>query len=365
MPVGQMILVRAAGPKNLARVMSAIGVPMILAPVLGPTLGGLLIEHAGWQWIFFVNIPIGAVAVVAALRLLPREPPETAGPLDALGFVLAGRGRRRRHVRAGGERPHREPRRPERPRAADDRPRAHRGLRRARAAHRAPAARHAPLRQPRVQRRRADDVRARRRAVRRDDPHAAVLPDRPRRQRRGDGPAADPPGHRRGAGDALRRAGDRALRRRAHGARRHRRDAGRHDPVHADHRGHAVRAHQRGDVRPRLRSRPVHDARVDRGVRGAAPRSGQRRHPAADGRAARGRVDRDGGPHGHPAGPPRRGGPVGERAGRRVRRHLPVGDRHLAAGDRADDPPYARRTARRPRRARGDRAGAHGRGGRR
>ncbi|UGS34313.1 DHA2 family efflux MFS transporter permease subunit [Capillimicrobium parvum] len=92
MPVGQMILVRAAGPKNLARVMSAIGVPMILAPVLGPTLGGLLIEHAGWQWIFFVNVPIGAVAVVAALRLLPREAPETAGPLDVLGFVLAGVG---------------------------------------------------------------------------------------------------------------------------------------------------------------------------------------------------------------------------------------------------------------------------------
>jgi EmrB/QacA subfamily drug resistance transporter len=92
MPVGQMILIRAAGPKNLARVMSAIGVPMILAPVLGPTLGGLLIEHAGWQWIFFVNVPIGAVAVAAALRLLPADHPETAGPLDALGFVLAGGG---------------------------------------------------------------------------------------------------------------------------------------------------------------------------------------------------------------------------------------------------------------------------------
>jgi len=92
MPVGQMILVRAAGPQNLARVMSAIGVPMILAPVLGPTLGGLLIEHAGWQWIFFVNVPIGAVAMVAAVRLLPADEPAVAGPLDALGFVLAGAG---------------------------------------------------------------------------------------------------------------------------------------------------------------------------------------------------------------------------------------------------------------------------------
>src|ERR671938_1963947 len=73
MPIGQMILVKAAGPRNMAKVMSAIGVPIILAPVLEPTLGGLLVEHAGWQWIFFVNLPVGIAAVIAALRLLPRE----------------------------------------------------------------------------------------------------------------------------------------------------------------------------------------------------------------------------------------------------------------------------------------------------
>ena len=71
MPVGQMVLVKAAGPRNLPRVMSAIGVPIVMAPVFGPTLGGLLVQHAGWQWIFLVNVPIGALAVFAALRLLP------------------------------------------------------------------------------------------------------------------------------------------------------------------------------------------------------------------------------------------------------------------------------------------------------
>src|SRR5919107_3271858 len=88
MPIGQMILVRAAGPKNMARVMSAIGVPIILAPVFGPTLGGLLLEHAGWQWIFFVNLPVGIAAVIAALRLLPRDADTraAAGRLDALGL---------------------------------------------------------------------------------------------------------------------------------------------------------------------------------------------------------------------------------------------------------------------------------------
>ena len=94
MPIGQMILVRAAGPRNMARVMSAIGVPIILAPVFGPTLGGLLLEHVGWQWIFFVNLPIGIVAVIAALRLLPQDgrPAATAGKLDASASALVATG---------------------------------------------------------------------------------------------------------------------------------------------------------------------------------------------------------------------------------------------------------------------------------
>jgi EmrB/QacA subfamily drug resistance transporter len=94
MPIGQMILVKAAGPQNMPRVMSAIGVPIILAPVFGPTLGGLLVEHAGWQWIFFVNLPIGVAAVTAALRLLPRDEDlsATAGRLDAIGLALVASG---------------------------------------------------------------------------------------------------------------------------------------------------------------------------------------------------------------------------------------------------------------------------------
>ncbi|MDA0166879.1 DHA2 family efflux MFS transporter permease subunit [Solirubrobacter ginsenosidimutans] len=94
LPIGQMILVRAAGPKNMARVMSAIGVPIILAPVFGPTLGGLLLDNAGWQWIFFVNLPIGIAAVIAAMRLLPRDvaDPVKAGKLDATGLALVATG---------------------------------------------------------------------------------------------------------------------------------------------------------------------------------------------------------------------------------------------------------------------------------
>jgi EmrB/QacA subfamily drug resistance transporter len=93
-PVGQIVLVKAAGPRNMARVMSAIGVPIILAPVFGPTLGGLLVEHAGWQWIFYVNIPVGLAAIVAALRLLPNDSiePQSAGRLDVAGLALVAAG---------------------------------------------------------------------------------------------------------------------------------------------------------------------------------------------------------------------------------------------------------------------------------
>src|ERR1700742_1079166 len=93
-PIGQIALVKAAGPRNMARVMSAIGVPIILAPVFGPTLGGLLLEHVGWQSIFFVNVPVGIVAAFAALRLLPRDQvePASAGKLDAIGLGLVASG---------------------------------------------------------------------------------------------------------------------------------------------------------------------------------------------------------------------------------------------------------------------------------
>ena len=93
-PIGQMILVKAAGPRNLPKVMSFIGVPIVLAPVLGPTLGGLLLQTVGWQWIFLVNVPVGILAFSLAMRLLPRDTAGTAqaGRLDVIGLALAAAG---------------------------------------------------------------------------------------------------------------------------------------------------------------------------------------------------------------------------------------------------------------------------------
>jgi EmrB/QacA subfamily drug resistance transporter len=88
LPLGQMILARAAGPQRMGQVMSVIGVPMVLGPMIGPIVGGLLIDHLSWHWIFVINVPFGLAALIAGWRLLPTVVPAPAGPLDVRGLVL-------------------------------------------------------------------------------------------------------------------------------------------------------------------------------------------------------------------------------------------------------------------------------------
>ena len=71
MPIGMITLAQAAGPERIGRVMGIVGVPMLLAPVLGPVIGGPIVTHLSWRWIFFVNLPIGIVGLLLARRLLP------------------------------------------------------------------------------------------------------------------------------------------------------------------------------------------------------------------------------------------------------------------------------------------------------
>jgi EmrB/QacA subfamily drug resistance transporter len=92
MPLGQMILAQAAGPQRLGRVMSIVGVPMLLAPIFGPVIGGAIVGGASWRWIFFVNLPVGALALALALRLLPPVPPRPHDRLDVLGLGLLSGG---------------------------------------------------------------------------------------------------------------------------------------------------------------------------------------------------------------------------------------------------------------------------------
>ncbi|MEA2145623.1 MAG: hypothetical protein QOG59_1210 [Solirubrobacteraceae bacterium] len=93
MPVGMSVLAQTAGPRHMGRVMSVIGVPMLLGPVLGPVLGGLIVTNTAWQWIFYVNVPIAAVSLILAARLLNRDQGRAnAGKLDWVGVALLSPG---------------------------------------------------------------------------------------------------------------------------------------------------------------------------------------------------------------------------------------------------------------------------------
>jgi EmrB/QacA subfamily drug resistance transporter len=88
MPVGQLIMAQVAGPKRMGRVMGIVSMPAMLAPILGPVVGGAILEGLHWSWIFLVNVPIGAIALALAWRMLPNTDSGEAGRLDVLGMAL-------------------------------------------------------------------------------------------------------------------------------------------------------------------------------------------------------------------------------------------------------------------------------------
>ncbi|WGL52639.1 DHA2 family efflux MFS transporter permease subunit [Nocardioides sp. BP30] len=92
MPLGMTILTRAAGPERVGRVMAVLGVPMLLGPILGPILGGWLIDVASWHWIFLVNVPLGAIALVYAWRALDKDNPQSSESFDFVGMLLLSPG---------------------------------------------------------------------------------------------------------------------------------------------------------------------------------------------------------------------------------------------------------------------------------
>jgi len=93
LPVGQTMLAAKAGPQRMGRVMSVVAVPAMLGPVLGPVLGGAIVDNLAWRWMFFINVPICAIALVAAFVWLPRDAERVRGVrLDLLGLVLLSPG---------------------------------------------------------------------------------------------------------------------------------------------------------------------------------------------------------------------------------------------------------------------------------
>jgi EmrB/QacA subfamily drug resistance transporter len=92
MPAGMTILTRAAGPHRLGRIMSVMGIPLLMGPILGPILGGWLVDQVSWRWIFYINVPIGLAAFVSALTILPRDRGERGHRFDYVGALLLSPG---------------------------------------------------------------------------------------------------------------------------------------------------------------------------------------------------------------------------------------------------------------------------------
>ena len=88
MPLAQIIMADAAGPKRMGRVMGLVAVPMMLAQTLGPLLGGTIIQVLNWHWIFFVNLIVGAFAIPLAIKLLPTKTGSKTDGLDFTGLAL-------------------------------------------------------------------------------------------------------------------------------------------------------------------------------------------------------------------------------------------------------------------------------------
>ncbi len=91
-PVGRLIVLRSVEKHELIRSMAFVSIPGLVAPVLGPPLGGFITTYFTWRWIFFLNIPIGLAGIALVAIFFQNLRSEERGPFDLIGFVLSGAG---------------------------------------------------------------------------------------------------------------------------------------------------------------------------------------------------------------------------------------------------------------------------------
>ena len=91
-PVGTAMLYRSFPPAERARASTVLIVPTVIAPALGPIIGGLIVDNTSWRWIFYVNIPIGVLGFIFGAIYLREHREPTAGKFDIPGFFLSGFG---------------------------------------------------------------------------------------------------------------------------------------------------------------------------------------------------------------------------------------------------------------------------------
>jgi EmrB/QacA subfamily drug resistance transporter len=92
LPVGRLAVLRAFPREKLLQAMSFVAIPGLIGPLIGPTLGGWLVEVATWHWIFLINIPIGLVGCLTTFLYMPDSRVSDVAPFDAAGFGLLSLG---------------------------------------------------------------------------------------------------------------------------------------------------------------------------------------------------------------------------------------------------------------------------------
>jgi EmrB/QacA subfamily drug resistance transporter len=91
-PLSMAMLYRIVPPPKIGQAMGMYGLGIIVAPAIGPTLGGYLVEYVDWRWIFFINVPVSIVATFAAIAILPKFPPSGRSRFDIVGFAAIATG---------------------------------------------------------------------------------------------------------------------------------------------------------------------------------------------------------------------------------------------------------------------------------
>jgi EmrB/QacA subfamily drug resistance transporter len=92
MPVGRLTVIRTFAKSELLVAMNFVIIPALIGPLLGPTVGGLIVHWLSWREIFFVNLPVGVLALWLIRRYMPDYRSDTPRPLDVVGLVLFGAG---------------------------------------------------------------------------------------------------------------------------------------------------------------------------------------------------------------------------------------------------------------------------------
>ncbi len=91
-PVGRIILLRSIPKSELVDALAWLTIPALMGPLVGPPIGGFITDNFGWRWIFWMNVPFGAIAIGLATALMPETGVDEVPPLDFKGFLLSGFG---------------------------------------------------------------------------------------------------------------------------------------------------------------------------------------------------------------------------------------------------------------------------------